>query len=249
MLMRDYAATGSFGRIDLDSHFMDDAHPSNSGVPRASGISQPGSKPGKVPTEFGPCRILIVDDIHLIALSIQATVNSLGHKAVAIARDAEDAIALARSHLPDIILMDITMPGEKDGIDAASDIFKELAIPSVIVSAYSDEEKVAGIQRNGEDSGVFGFILKPVNVNELRVTLGLARQRAAVDAVKGARVEQLQRNLTNRRIVEQAKWILVEKHKMNEATAHDRLQKLARDRRKQLVDIAQMVIDMGDLPK
>ena len=214
--------------------------------------SQPkpkSSKPAEVPTTFGPCRVLIVDDVHLIATGLEATVNSLGHKAVAIARDADDAVAQARAHLPDIILMDITMPGPKSGSEAAAEIFKELALPSVIVSAYSDEEKVERIQKNGEGSGVYGFILKPVNVNELRVTLGVARQRAAVDAVRLARVEQLERNIANRRTVEQAKWILVEKHKMSESTAHERLQKLARDRRKQLAEIADIVITTGDLPK
>jgi two-component system, response regulator PdtaR len=220
---------------------------------RGSGMTDNNAKSVKKPSDsvpkvFGPASLLIVDDEHLVATGLAATVTSLGHKVLAIAADGEQAVSLARSNRPDLVLMDIEMP-KKSGIDAAREIYEELVIPSVIVSAYSTEEKLRRIQENGDLSGVYGYLLKPINPDELRVSIGVARQRAAVDVFRQGRMDQLERNLAQRRLVEQAKWILVEKHKMTEASAHDKLQKLARDRRKKLEEIAQVVIELGDLPK
>lgn len=212
-------------------------------------IMKTPSKPTEaVPTSFGAAKLLIIDDEHLVATGMAATVTQLGHTVLALGADGEQAMELARAHCPDMILMDIQMP-KKSGIDAAKEIFAELAIPSIIISAYSDEDKIRRIHAGGDVSGVYGYLLKPVNPDELRVTLGIARQRASIDAQRLGRIEQLERNLAQRRVVEQAKWVLVEKHKLTEPAAHDKLQKLARDRRKPLAEVAQSVVESGDLPK
>lgn len=199
-----------------------------------------------VPTTFGPCKVLIADDEHLVATGIAAHVRELGHKVVGIAADGEAAIALAREASPSLALLDIRMP-KASGIEVAMLLFKELGIPSIIISAYSDEEHVNRIQGYGADSGVYGYLLKPVSRDELRVTIGTVQQRASVDDFHTTRIGQLEQNLQNRRIVEQAKWILVEKKGLTEPQAHDKLQKVARDRRRPLVEIAQAVIQGGEL--
>ena len=200
----------------------------------------------EMPTNFGPCKVLIADDEHLIATGIAAHVRELGHKVVGIAADGEAAIALAREAQPTLALLDIHMP-KVTGIEVAMLLYKELGIPSVIVSAYSDEEHITRIQSHGEDSGVYGYLLKPVSRDELRVTIATARQRAGVDQFHGTRIAQLEQNLLNRRIVETAKWLLVEKKGLTEPQAHEKLQKLARDKRRPLIEIAQAVIQGGEL--
>ncbi len=200
----------------------------------------------ELPTSFGPCRVLIADDEHLVATGIAAHVRDLGHKVVGIAADGEAAVALAREQSPNLALLDIRMP-KASGVEAAMVLYQELGIPSVIISAYSDEEHVSRIQGYGAGCGVYGYLLKPVSRDELRVTIGLAQQRASVDNFHSTRINQLEQNLTNRRVVEQAKWILVEKKGMSEPQAHERMQKVARDRRRPLIEIAQAVIQSGDL--
>lgn len=199
-----------------------------------------------VPTVFGPCRILIADDEHLVATGIAAHVRDLGHKVVGIAADGEAAVALARESSPNLALLDIRMP-KASGIEVAMMLFKELGIPSIIVSAYSDEEHISRIHSYGADSGVYGYLLKPVSKDELRVTIGTVQQRASVDNFHSTRISQLEQNLHNRRIVEQAKWLLVEKKGMTEPQAHEKLQKVARDRRRPLVEIAKAVIQSGEM--
>ena len=164
-----------------------------------------------------------------------------------IAPDGEEAVRIAREHKPQLALMDIRMP-KLNGIDAAMLMFGELGVPSIIVSAYADEEHVRNIQSRGEAAGIFGYLLKPVSREQLSVAIGIALQRAAVFAAQEHRIDQLKTNLAQRRTVEQAKWILVEKKNITEPQAHEMLQKLARDRRTPLVDIAAAVVATRDLP-
>ena len=207
---------------------------------------KPQPKTEAVPTKFGPARILVADDEHLVATGIANSAADLGHKIVGIAPDGEAAVNLAREHHPDLALLDIRMP-KLNGIDAALLLYSELAVPSIIISAYSDEEHLKKIHSHGDGAGVYGYVLKPVSREQLGVAIGVALQRSAVDAVRTGRIEQLETNLTNRRIVEQAKWILVEKRRITEPQAHEMMQKLARDRRKPLVEIAQGVVNTGEL--
>src|SRR5690606_26161242 len=99
------------------------------------------------------------------------------------------------------------------------------------------------IQSYGKSTGVYGYLLTPVGADDLRVSLAVARQRAATDQYHLERIATLEKNLANRRTVEQAKWKLVEQFKMTEPQAHDKLQKMARDRRKPLVDVARAIIE------
>lgn len=205
------------------------------------------SEISRVQIPGGPYRILVADDEMLVATGLASALKDLGHTVVAVVADGEAAVRAAREHKPDLAMLDIRMP-RMDGIDAAAAIATELGIPSLIVSAYSDPEHISRMHRRIEGSGVFGYLLKPVNAEELRVAIGVCAQRAAIDEFRRNRITQLEANLHNRRIVEQAKWILVEKHKLTEAQSHEKLQRAARDRRQALVEIAQGVIDTGSMP-
>jgi AmiR/NasT family two-component response regulator len=217
------------------------------GIGGAKAGRKPGPAPDPVPTTFGSCRILIADDEHLVATGLAAAVKELGHDVVAVVGDGEAALEAARTSNPDLALLDIRMP-RLTGIDAARVLFEELGVPTIIISAYSDSEHVAQIQRNGISSGIFGYLLKPVSSSELGVMIGTIRHRAAVDDYRRSRVGQLEQNLANRRTVEQAKWKMVEKLGITEPEAHDKLQRLARDRRRPLIEIAKLVIESEQLP-
>ena len=211
------------------------------------GRANTSSDASRVQIPTGPYRILVADDEMLVATGIASSLKDLGHTVVAVVADGEAAVRAAREHKPDMAMLDIRMP-RMDGIDAAAAIATELGIPSVIVSAYSDPEHISRMHARPDVSGVFGYLLKPVNTEELRVAIGVCAQRAAIDDFRKSRIDQLETNLLNRRTVEQAKWLLVEKHRLSEAQAHERLQRAARDRRQPLVEIARSVIETGIAP-
>ncbi len=192
------------------------------------------------------CSVLIADDEHLVATGISAMVKELGHSVVAIASDGELALSLARQHKPDVALLDIRMP-RVQGVEVAAQLHRELAIPSIIISAYSDKEHLEAIRGNGAQCGVFGYLIKPIDADDLRVAMGIALIRSASERLAQSRVDQLERNIANRRIVEQAKWILVQKRQFTEQQAHERLQRAARDQRRSLAEIAAEVVERGDM--
>lgn len=189
-----------------------------------------------------PNTVLVADDESLMATGLASSLKSLGFEIVGPASDGQEAIDLANHEDPDIALLDIRMP-EVDGLEVAKVLWEEYGIPSIIVSAFSDKQYVREAQANG----VFGYMLKPVSTENLRVTISIAWARALGTEEQAKRIEQLETTLTHRRIVEQAKWKLIETHGWTEAEAHTRLQREARNNRRKLIDVANEVLETGKL--
>lgn len=190
-----------------------------------------------------PSRVLVAEDEHLIAAGLAAGLKSLGCTVLGPAVDAQSAIDLAIADPPDMALLDIRMPGSIDGLAAAHTLWEDHNIPSVIVTAFSDPQYIERAQQ----TGVFGYLLKPVSIDNLRTTLSVAWSRATSVHQSSMRITQLEQTIANRRIVEQAKWKLVERHGLSEADAHTRLQQYARDHRCKLIEVANEVIAGKDL--
>ncbi len=191
-----------------------------------------------------PERILIAEDEHLVATELVLMLADLKYTIIGPATDGMSALQMAHKTLPDMALLDIRMP-KKDGLAVAEQLYKELAIPTVILSAYADAEYLDAAKRGG----VFAYLVKPVAEGQLRATLELAWQRYRDSMEAQAEVADLRRRLEERRLVEQAKWRLVSEKQMAEPDALKAMQKVARDRRISLAQIAQTIIDTGVLPK
>ncbi len=190
-----------------------------------------------------PERVLVAEDEHLVATQLCAQLAELGYKTVGPAVDGESALRLARTSPPDLAILDIRMPG-KDGIAVATQLLSELAVPSVIVSAHATGDYAAAAGA----AGVFGYLVKPVMIDQLRVTLDIGWKRFTDYATSAFEAADLRRRLDERRIIEQAKWILVEKRRMGEPESMKLLQERARSMRQPLLVVAQKVIDSGQLP-
>ena len=185
-----------------------------------------------------PVRILVADDEHLVAAELSLNLGALGFTVVGPAVDGEAAVHLGEVALPDLAVLDIRMP-KLDGLQVAKSLFETHGIPSIIVSAYSDSEFV----QSAQDASVFGYLVKPATPDQLRAAIGVAwaRYRELVSTL--AENADLKRRLEERRVIEQAKWVLVSKKGMTEPDAMKALQKGARDARKPLLEIAQGVIN------
>lgn len=180
-----------------------------------------------------PRRILIAEDEHLVALSLTISLSDSGYTVVGPATDGEQAVDLARRLLPDMALVDIRMP-RRSGIEAAQEIFGALGIPVVIVSAHSDEP----LANAAADAGVFGYVVKPASTEQLRAALTVAWSRFCEHVESERATEDLRRRLEERKTIEQAKWILVERCDFSEAKALEELRGRARDSRRTMLEVA-----------
>jgi response regulator NasT len=191
-------------------------------------------KPELIPDR--PARILIAEDEHLVAADLTAMLADDGYAPI-LATDGQEALDLARTAHPDMAILDIRMP-RKDGLAAARELYYELGIPVIIVSAYSTPEEATQAQ----EAGVFGYLVKPVHPAQLRVGIDVAWQRFRVDAMERLRGETLVKRLEDRKVIEQAKWILVSTRSLTEPEAMKALQKQARDGRIPLAEVALDVV-------
>ena len=115
-------------------------------------------------------RILIVEDEGLIADDIKRTLIIQGYEVIAIITKGEEAVIKARELEPDMILMDIMLEGNMDGIEAAEKIYKELELPIIFLTSYSNDE----VLRKATTVEAYGYILKPFGERELHATIELA---------------------------------------------------------------------------
>lgn len=118
-------------------------------------------------------RVLIVEDEYILAINLQESLESLGYTVVDIADSAELAIDKATELQPNLILMDIRLRGEEDGIHAAEKIWQNLQIPIIYVTGHSDKSTV----ERATLTSPFGYILKPVREKELYVAIQTALNR------------------------------------------------------------------------
>ncbi len=168
----------------------------------------------------------------------------LGHQVVGPAYDGDMVMELAGKQVPDLALLDIRLP-KKSGLEAAEILFEQMGIPVVIFSAYSTEEYIDHSAR----AGVFGYLLKPVSVDQLRAGISVAWGRYAKHCEQHQEIGALKERLEQRKVIEQAKWILVQRKQVTEPEAMRSLQQQARSNRRKLIDVAQAVIDNDGVMK
>lgn len=109
-------------------------------------------------------RILIVEDEAIGAMYLQQTVEVMGHRVIGVVDNGESAIKVSLGERPDLVLMDIRIRGDIDGVIAAYSIKASTAIPSILISAYGENE-IRQYRNVRED---FVFLRKPVPEEELR---------------------------------------------------------------------------------
>lgn len=187
-------------------------------------------------------RVLVVEDEGLVAAGVRGQLEDIGHHVVGLAKDGNEAVRLASTLQPDLIIMDIRIPGI-DGIEAARAIVNREAVPIVFLTAYPDDDFV----RRAGESGAMAYLLKPVNQRALGSTIQVALARfKELDALR-REVVDLREALETRKLVEQAKGILMKRLQLSEAEAFRRLQHKSRSKRKSLKMVATMVLQADEL--
>lgn len=124
-------------------------------------------------------RILVVEDEGIVALHMENSLKKLGYVVPAIVDSGEEAIKKAEVLHPDLILMDVVLNGDMDGIEASRVIQSRLDIPVVYVTAFGDDST---LNRAKKTQQLFGFILKPFKERELQISVEIALYRHETEA-------------------------------------------------------------------
>jgi response regulator NasT len=175
-------------------------------------------------------RILLAEDEALIRMDLAEMLTEAGHEIVGQASDGEQAVSLAQETTPDLVVMDIKMPG-MDGISAAEQIGRDGLAPVVMLTAFSDKNLV----ERARDAGVMSYVVKPFSAADVLPAIDIARARWAERKALEAEVE-------TRKRVDRAKGLLMAQLKLSEADAFRWIQKAAMDRRLSMREVADAVI-------
>ncbi len=122
----------------------------------------------------GKPRVLIVEDEWIIANDIKDSLIEMGYRVSGIASSYEDAITAVSNEAPDLVLMDIVLKGDRDGIDTAREIHRKFGLPVIYLTAYVNEYLV----EKAKVSEHFGYLVKPFRERELDIAIRMALHKA-----------------------------------------------------------------------
>ncbi|MCP4575110.1 MAG: response regulator, partial [Deltaproteobacteria bacterium] len=122
-------------------------------------------------------KILIVDDEWITRLEIEEMLMDLGYEVAGQAETGLEAIAMARKLKPDLIVMDVEMPGEMNGIDAARVIKAESGTPIIFITGYGDPEHIEA----AKEIAPFGYVMKPFDENEIHAFVEIALSKRELE--------------------------------------------------------------------
>jgi len=186
-------------------------------------------------------RVAVADDERDMRQFMHEVLTQLGHEVTAVCGTGRELIERCRATKPDIIISDIKMP-DMDGIEAATEIAREQTVPVVLVSAYHDAELLV---RAGAGY-IMAYLVKPVKPPDLQaaLTMGLLRFEQFLAVRKEA--ADLRQALEDRKVIERAKGVLMELGGMSERDAFRRLQRMASDKNRKMLEVAQMILTVED---
>ncbi|QTA78265.1 Two component system response regulator/histidine kinase [Desulfonema limicola] len=141
-------------------------------------------------------KILVVEDEALVADDMAASLEDLGYNVTSIAASGKDAIESARREPPDLVLMDIFLKGELDGIETAHKILSIMDIPVIYVTAYADEK----ILERAKITEPFGYLVKPFHNRDLHINISMALYKAEITA----RLKKMEKELSKAKKLEAA---------------------------------------------
>ncbi len=165
-----------------------------------------------------------------------------GHDVVGEADNGADAVRLARELHPDLVLMDVKMPG-MSGLEAAKLIGGEQLAPVLLLTAYSQRDVV----EQAADSGVMAYLVKPIREEELTPALEVAMTRWESYRSLARELDKAKDDLETRKLLDRAKGVLMDQHGFSERDAFEAMQKLSMDRRLSLKAVAQAVLAAAEI--
>jgi two-component system, response regulator PdtaR len=189
--------------------------------------------------------VVIAEDEAIVRLDLREILEEQGFEVVGETGRGDEAVALAKEHHPDLVILDIKMPG-LDGLSAARDINADRKSAVLILTAFSQRNLI----EEARDAGALAYLVKPFQQEELlpaiEVALGRFAEMQALEAENAALADDkrsLEEQLETRRWVDRAKGKLMDDRSMTEAQAFSFIQQTAMNERTTMRDIARQVVE------
>jgi len=192
-------------------------------------------------TDPRPTRVVIAEDEAIIRLDLKELLQEDGYDVVGETGRGDEAVELVRDLRPDLVILDIKMPG-LDGLSAAREIAGDRLAAVLMVTAFSQRELV----EQARDAGALAYLVKPFQKSDLIPAIEVALGRFAELTALERDLEDLQARLDARKVIDRAKGRLMDEHGMTEQDAWRFLQQQAMTNRVRNDEIARRVID-GEL--
>jgi response regulator NasT len=189
-------------------------------------------------------RVAVADDEPEMRQFFQELLPTMGHQVVGIVSTGAQLVECCRQHRPDMVITDIKMP-DMDGIDAAAAVNRERNVPVVLVSGHTEGELLA---RSGAEY-IMSYLVKPVKPADLQAAIPLAVARFEQLQRVHTEVASLRQSLKDRKLIEQAKGVVMRRLYIDESEAYHRMRKLATQHNWKLTELAQRLLDSESVYK
>ena len=189
-------------------------------------------------------RVVIADDEAIIRLDLKEILEDGGYTVVAETGRGDEAVTLVDEHRPDLVILDVKMPG-LDGISAARAIGEKHQIAVLLLTAFSQRDLI----QEARDAGVAAYLVKPFRRNELLPAIEGVLAKAHEDRVIEEEIRAIpsptgsEDKIETRRLVDRAKTILIERDGLSEDEAFSSIQQQAMQTRSRMRDIAAGIVD------
>jgi two-component system, response regulator PdtaR len=184
-----------------------------------------------------PRRVLIAEDEALIRLDLKEMLEESGYEVVGEVADGQQAIELTEQLRPDLVILDVKMPG-LDGISAAEKIVEAATAPVIMLTAFSQRDLV----ERAAEAGAMAYLVKPFDKSDLIPAIEVAISRYQQLRALAGEVEDLTERLETRKLLDRAKGKLQADHAMSEPEAFRWIQKTSMDRRSSMRAVAEAVL-------
>lgn len=222
----------------------------------APGGSAQTAAPGGASAQGVPTRVVIAEDEAIIRLDLKEILQSAGYAVVGETGRGDEAVSLVDEHRPDLVILDVKMPG-MDGVRAAREIAARHRAAVVVLTAFSQRDLI----EEARDAGVAAYLVKPFRREELLPAVAdvlsrcrqdwaideeVARELGAAGADGDVEARIAEDKIATRRVVEEAKTVLMEREGMSEPDAFAFVQRTAMQTRSRMRDVARRVVE-GEL--
>ncbi len=181
--------------------------------------------------------VVIIDDGPRSRATLGDALKRLGFEVIGEGASGAEAVHLAQKLKPDVLFLAVGLP-DMDGLTVAAHVLETLPLPILILSSHLDQELI----QRAKEAGVMAYLLKPLREEELLPAIELAVSRFEEFNALRKENADLKRILEDRKLIERAKGILMERERISEQQAFARIQKTSMNTRRSMAEIAQAIL-------